>query len=223
VLQLCATDDEANTACCTTDITSIAPGVIHAELSWDTEYGDVDLHFLNQTVSDPNGWWTADDCYFANRTPDWGPIGTAGNPTLDIDDTNGYGPENTTIDMSPVAGTYTVGVHYYCSHSLGSGAAPGDGPTTGTVRVYCGGSLIATYSGLMLNQTDDWITVSEVDYPSCVGRSVLRNTNGTSLLPASFTAPRHCEVPCTSNADCPSGERCVTVSGGGPPRQICYL
>jgi hypothetical protein len=223
VLRLCVTDDEGEMACCTTDITSVAPGDIHAELSWDTAYGDVDLHLLNRNQSDPNGWWTVDDCHWANRTPDWGPTGANGNPTLDIDDTDGYGPENATINMSPVAGTYTVGIHYYCSRSIGSGAAAGDGPTTATVRVYCGGALIATYSDLDLEETDDWLTVAEVDYPSCVGRSRSRSTNGTSLLPASFTAPRHCEIPCTSSSDCPSGERCVTATGGGPRRQICWL
>ncbi len=222
-LQLCVTDDEGERACCSTNITSNAPGVLHVELNWSTAYGDADLHLLNVTRSHPNGWWTVDDCHWANRTPDWPPAGAPSNPTLDIDDTNGFGPENITIDASPAAGTYTVGVHYFCSRSLGAGAAPGDGPTTATVRVYCGGSLIATYSGLMLNETDDWLTVAEVDYPSCVGRSRSTRTNGSSILPSTFTAPRHCEIPCSADSDCPTRERCVTVSGGGPPRRICYL
>jgi hypothetical protein len=222
-LQLCVTDDEGERACCSTNITSNPPGAIHIEVSWDTEYGDVDAHLLNVTRTAPDGWFTADDCYFANTAPDWGPAGADANPTLDIDDTDGYGPENITIDTNPASGTYSAGVHYFCSHSIGSGAAPGDGPTTGTMRVYCDGSLIATYTGINLSETDDWVTVAEVDYPSCAGRSVDRRTNGSSILPASFTAARHCEISCSTDADCPAGERCARVGGGGPPRNACIL
>ena len=223
-LQLCVTDDEGERACCSTPITSRPPGQLHVEVSWSTVYGDVDGHLLNVTQSDPNGWFTVNDCYWGNRTPDWAPAGAATNPTLDIDDTDGYGPENTTIASMPASGTYTVGLHYYCSHSIGSGTiGMGDGPTQATVRVYCDGALIATYTNLDLTRTDDWLTVATVTYPGCVGRSVNRRTNGTSILPAAFTAPRHCEISCSSSADCPTGERCVRASGGGPPRNICWL
>ena len=222
-LQLCVTDDEGEMACCSTNITSVPPGAIHVEASWSTAYGDVDLHLLNVTRAHPNGWFTADDCYFANRTPDWAPTGLDSNPTLDLDDTNGYGPENTTIARNPAAGTYTVGVHYYCQHSIGTGAAPGDGPTTGTVRIFCDGALIATYTGIALAETDDWASIAEIDYPSCTARRRTTTTNGTQLLPASFTSPRHCEIPCSSAADCPTGERCVRAMGGGAPRNICWL
>ena len=222
-LQLCVTDDEGERACCVVPITSVPPGAIHIELSWDTIYGDVDLHLLNVTQSHPNGWWSVDDCHFANRTPDWAPAGADSNPTLDVDDTDGYGPENTTIDTNPASGTYTVGVHYFCSHSVGMSPAPGDGPTNATVRIFCDGTLEATYTGVSLSETDDWTTIAEIDYPSC--RVTRRNTstNGRALYPASFTAPRHCEIPCSSAADCPSGERCVRAMGGGRPRNICYL
>ena len=223
VLELCVTDDEGEMTCCTVNITSNPPGDIHVEVSWDTAYGDLDAHLLNVTRSHPTGWWTTDDCHWANRAPDWGPVGLDGNPTLDIDDTDGYGPENITIDRNPVSGTYTVGLHYYCSHSIGSGSAPGDGPTNATVRLYCDGMLVDTLTGVSMTSTDHWRTVAEIDYPSCAVRRRSISTNGSSLLPSSFTAPRHCEIPCSSDSDCPTGERCVRVGGGGPPRNICYL
>jgi hypothetical protein len=223
VLRLCVTDDEGETACCDVTITSTPPGTIHVELSWSTAYGDADLHFLNVTRTPPDGWWTADDCHWLNRTPDWGPAGVNANPTLDLDDTNGFGPENTTIDVNPASGRYTIGVHYYCSHSLGGGATPGDGPTEATIRVFCSGALIATYTGIRLDETDDWVTVASVDWPSCAGRSINTRTTGTQTLPASFTSPRHCEIPCSGSSDCGPGERCATVAGGGPPRMICIL
>jgi hypothetical protein len=53
--------------------------------------------------------------------------------------------------------------------------------------------------------------------------SVNTRTNGTSLLPASFTSARHCEIRCSTNADCPAGEECRSVVGGGGPRQACVL
>jgi len=223
VLQLCATDDEGETACCTVNVTSNAPGVLHVEMSWDTAYGDADLHLLNVTRTPPDGWYTADDCFFANIGPDWGPAGAAANPTLDRDDTDGYGPENVTINTAPGSGSYNIGVHYYCSHSIGAGAAPGDGPTDATVRVYCMGSLIATYSGIRLSSTDDFVTVATVDYPSCVGRSVDTRTNGSSILPPTITNAVHCEISCTSDSDCPSGERCASVVGPGGRREACVL
>ena len=221
-VQFCVTDDEGDTACCTVRVISTPPGVLHVEVSWSTVYGDVDLHLLNVTRTPPDGWWTTDDCYYGNPTPDWTPAGVAANPTLDRDDTDGYGPENTTIDVSPASGSYNIGTHYFCQHSIG-GTGVGDGPTVGTVRVYCMGALIATYTDIRLNRTDDWVNVARVDWPSCVGRSVGTTTTGTTLLPASFTAARHCEIPCTTTADCPTLHRCALVGGGGPPRNACIL
>jgi hypothetical protein len=215
-LQLCVTDNEGVTSCCTTSVVSTPPGVLHVELQWDQAWGDADLHLLNVTRTPPDGWWTVDDDYFANPTPDWGPAGATANPTLDVDDRDGFGPENITITQSPQSGTYNIAVHNYCGYSAG-----GSGPMTATVRVYCMGALVATYSGVHIDRTDDWVTVARVTWPTCQVQQVNTRTNGTSLLPASFTAPRHCEIACTSNANCPTGERCVVV--GGPPRQICWL
>jgi hypothetical protein len=225
-LRFCVTDDEGEIACCTVDVTSTAPGILHVEMAWDTAYGDADLHLLNVTRTPPAGWWTADDCHWRNPTPDWGPAGVAANPNLDRDDTGGFGPENITIASSPASGTYNIGVHYYCEHSI-PGTTPA-GPTNATVRVYCGGSLIATYSGIRLNETDDWVNVARVTYPSCAGMSVNTQTTGTALLPSTLrppsnTTPLHCEVSCSTDANCPSGERCAEVVGPGGRRRICLL
>ncbi len=217
-LELCATDDEGEQTCCRVAVTSTAPPGLHFEVQWSTAYGDVDVHLLSAAVAPDNGWFTTQDCYFRNTAPDWGTAGAPGNPTLDRDDVDGYGPENITITNAPTSGTYDVGVHYFCDRS-----AAGRGSTEATVRVYCDDAIIATYSGITLSETDDWVTVAAVDYPSCVGRSVNRRTNGTQLLPSTVTVPYHCEIPCTSNADCPSGERCASVRAGGPPRIICWL
>ena len=121
---------------------------IHVQLVWhtprdrdetDAEGSDVDMHLLH-----PNGrsWAVAPlDCYYANTQPDWGPRGPAGNPSLDIDDTNGAGPENINLDQpedtNALGGPYRVGIHYYRSENfLGNSDW---GPSEVTVRIFLGG------------------------------------------------------------------------------------
>ena len=121
---------------------------IHVQTVWhtprdrdetDAEGSDVDMHLLH-----PNGqsWAVAPlDCYYANTQPDWGPRGPAGNPSLDIDDTNGAGPENINLDEPEDTGAlgnpYRVGIHYYRSENfLGNSDW---GPSEVTVRIFLGG------------------------------------------------------------------------------------
>ncbi|MFH1494030.1 MAG: hypothetical protein ABIG70_04460 [Pseudomonadota bacterium] len=81
----------------------------HARISWDKNDTDVDLHF---------SWSGGSECYYSNKTPIWGSAATS--PRLDVDDTNGYGPENITIGALPGSGTYALRVHYYSDHGKGS-------------------------------------------------------------------------------------------------------
>jgi hypothetical protein len=117
---------------------------IHVQLVWDTpgdpdphDTGagrgtDLDLHFMH-----PNGTWNAApwDCYWANRNPNWGGPGDDDDPSLDIDDTDGWGPENINLDnpegtmANPIE--YKVGVFYFSDH--------GFGPSDATVRIYLDG------------------------------------------------------------------------------------
>jgi hypothetical protein len=71
-----------------------------ATLTWNTDGTDVDFW-----VTDPNG----EKCYFANRT-------TASGLTLDVDDMDGFGPENIT-STSMIPGDYLVQVHYWSDHN----------------------------------------------------------------------------------------------------------
>jgi hypothetical protein len=89
---------------------------------------------MDTHVLEPGGttWTIEDDCNFRNcqggAVLDWGVPGvTIDDPHLDIDDTNGFGPENINIDR-PVPGVYRVGVHAW------------GGAANVTVRIYCGGS-----------------------------------------------------------------------------------
>jgi hypothetical protein len=138
VLTFCATDDDGATSCCSVPISSVPSEDLRVELFWDpgaaSSTADVDLHLLYPTA--PN-WFSATlDCYFANcvfGSLAWPPAGAAGNPSLDVDDVNGYGPENINVNL-PGLVTYKIGVHYWDDH--------GQGPTTATVRVWCWGTMV---------------------------------------------------------------------------------
>ncbi|MDH5490809.1 MAG: MopE-related protein, partial [Myxococcales bacterium] len=207
VVQLCVTDDEGDSSCCTVPLESTVPGQIHVELAWDQAEVDVDLHLRNVSWTSGEGWWTPDDCYYSNKTPDWGVAGASANPNLDIDDTDGFGPENTTIDVDPSAGTYAIALHYYCDDRAGTSTATG-----ATVRIWCDGALVATYPAIDLGSTDAWITLAELDYPSCAVRAVNASRWGNQTLPPGSTWARHCTIPCSRNNECPGNERCVSGS-----------
>lgn len=68
-------------------------------LGWDTGGTDVDLH-----VTDPDG----EECFYSHRV-------TALGGKLDVDDTDGFGPEVFTL-ANAKSGKYTVEVKYYSSH-----------------------------------------------------------------------------------------------------------
>jgi hypothetical protein len=146
------------------------------QLSWDTEDGDVDLHLLKQR---PDGRFcvgsaagagplaescagvTDGDCYFGNcrsdaaMPPDWddaGP-GSDGDPSLDVDDRDGFGPENITL-RTPPPGEYLVGVHGF---SLG-------GPALATVRLFLFGQLHAVWQRSVDN--GEWWEVARIEWPA---------------------------------------------------------
>ncbi|MEM9070466.1 MAG: hypothetical protein AAGE52_18315 [Myxococcota bacterium] len=126
-VQLTVTDDDGNMASCTTLVRAIATEGLRVEMFWDTDGTDMDLHLLNEGG---RRWRTEDDCYFRNcipTGPDWGGGGSDDDPSLDIDDTDGMGPENINVD-DPQPGIYRVGAYAY------------GGTGNVTVRVYCGGS-----------------------------------------------------------------------------------
>jgi hypothetical protein len=139
---------------------------IHVELTWttpgdsnetDTEGTDVDMHFRHPNA--PRWNQSPYDCYFANPNPDWGPSGPVGNPSLDIDDVNGAGPENINLndpeftDQTTIPGPYLVGVHYYSSGGL---FTTDYGPSEATIRIYLGGSLAGTYTRMLQSTENFW-------------------------------------------------------------------
>jgi hypothetical protein len=143
---------------------------IHVQLVWhtagdddetDSEGSDIDLHMLH-----PHGraWAVAPlDCYFANSEPDWGPLGPPGNPSLDIDDVNGAGPENINLDepedTGALGGTYRVGVHYYRAENFVSGGTWG--PSEVTIRIFLGGEEAGEWTR-EITRTDHFWEVASI-------------------------------------------------------------
>lgn len=131
---------------------------IHLQLNWSKPGNDHDLHLISpgghhsrQCGQVKNGT----DCCWSNcatnmgtnkncpargcpgplEAPDWGAAGSRDDdPTLDIDDREGKGPENINLSL-PVVGDYQVTVENY--NGLDSVAI--------TVKVYLFGSLAQTF------------------------------------------------------------------------------
>jgi hypothetical protein len=124
---------------------------LHVQLVWDNA-SDIDLHLIH-----PNGCWEDGhwDCHFRNRIPEWAADGPDDNPSLDIDDTNGFGPENINLDQPQVGIDYRVGVHYWSDH--------GQGPARATVRIFIRGELLFEASEV-LPSSGAWWEVAEVQW-----------------------------------------------------------
>ena len=153
---------------------------IHVELTWDTpgdpdqtdsDGADVDLHVRHPTG---RNWAQAPlDCYYANAAPDWGPPGPPGNPSLDIDDVNGSGPEHINLDEPEdthvAGGLYHVGVDYYRADNFGTEGTWG--ASTATVRIFLNGELAHEAQREMLDTHHFW-TVAGIEWIDGVGRIV---------------------------------------------------
>ncbi len=136
----------------------------HVQLVWDADNIDLDLHVLKTGSSlydSPN------DCDYCNVNPNWGGAGTDDDPSLDIDNIKGYGPENINI-IAPASGDYTLAVVYYgewysgTTHSVCSGACAS---TNATIRLYLNGILVYSDTRTMNDDKQVW-TVGDVDWPT---------------------------------------------------------
>lgn len=128
VLEVIAVDDQGFEVRETILVSAIATEGLRVEVTWDSS-GDMDTHLLAPTA---RMWGDNNlDCYYANcihERRNWGSAASAeDDPSLDLDNTTAFGPENTNIE-TPADGTYRVGVHAF------------SGTSNVTVNVYCGGS-----------------------------------------------------------------------------------
>lgn len=130
---------------------------VHIELAWDRAETDVDLHLVSETEG---GTFHSEpfDCYYENTNPDWGEAGVdVDDPAIDIDDVDGYGPENVSLNEPQDDHRYRVLVHYYDDRGVGA--------STVTVRIYLTGLL--RYEGIRpLDRTGSGWDVATIDWPT---------------------------------------------------------
>ncbi len=130
------------------------------EVSWEIEGDDMDLHLLA-----PGGELGSDlDCHYMNCKEeteailDWGEEGeTDDNPTLNLDDIEGSGPEVVSIP-DPAPGTYTVVVHDYPSSP-----AMEEGNNV-TIRIFVEGDLKVSDTRTISGE-DVYKAVTEITVP----------------------------------------------------------
>lgn len=125
------------------------------ELVWDSPIADLDLHVLA-----PGGTFGGRlDCFFGNRSPDWGTQGDpADDPLLVRDDLAGFGPE-TFAYAHPVPGSYSLLADYFASHT-----SSGEEPASATLRVFVDGLLKAEIARRLDHQGQRW-NVAQVRWP----------------------------------------------------------
>ncbi len=153
------------------EVTAVRDMHIYVQLTWDTPGdpdqrdvsapntlgsagSDMDLHFLSPNAG--GAYFGSNDCYYANRNPEWGIFGAADNPTMHRDDTDGAGPETIGVSDPEDGVRYQVGVHYYDDWAYGDSVA--------TLRVYIDGELRDAWSAPMA--MDDMWHTHTIDWPS---------------------------------------------------------
>jgi len=139
---------------------------VHLLLYWPKLGADVDLHLV-QPGGEIN---TLSDCYFGNRSPDWGVASNVcDNPRLDVDCISQCTIENIRLS-SPVTGTYSIKVHYYSDH--------GHGPTPAQVTLWLKG-VAQTYQIGALVEDQVW-EVGTIQWPSMIFTAI-NNVRNMSL------------------------------------------
>lgn len=164
-------------------VIAVPSQALHVELLWktpadpdETDKGqgvgaDLDLHFAHPLAQGPDQdcdgtpdpWFsTPFDAFWFNATPKWGSAATEDDDArLDLDDTDGAGPENVNLNApqgvaeSPVQ--YAVGVHYWNDFGFGKSFA--------TVRIYVLGKQVVELANQELKPVDMWY-VGRIHWPN---------------------------------------------------------
>ena len=164
---------------------------LHVELLW-TSPGDpipddegpmagtdVDLHLAHPNAGqddlDGDGqkdpWFDPTwDVFWFYPYQNWGSVSsTADDPSLDLDDVDGNGPENINLCQLEDGKSYAVGINYWDDHGFGNAFA--------TVRIYLFNDLVFEVNDVALADHDlCWI--ADVDWPAAQVKAKLRPGGG---------------------------------------------
>lgn len=168
---------------------------IHVELTWKTpgdpdEFDDgpdagtdLDLHFKHEQAT---GWFDFQyDVFWYNPSPNWGLYNDNAddNPSLDLDDSDGAGPENLNMN-GPEEVTYTVGVHYWRDPAK-------FGNVQATVRVFIYGVLVLETKPTELTKFDFWevATIEWNNDKDLIKVNLLTNNDGSAKIEHNYVAP----------------------------------
>ncbi|MCB9738819.1 MAG: hypothetical protein H6747_06095 [Deltaproteobacteria bacterium] len=213
-LQVWDQNDEESCAPACVTVLVIPEEAIHVELLWDTPAdlnqtdtgpaagADMDLHFAHYLANGPDidcdgkpdPWFSNPfDTFWFNPNPNWGNANpnVPDDPSLDLDDTDGAGPEN--LNLADPEGTaakpayYHVGVHYWNDHGFGMSKA--------TVNVYIFGVLAVQIDKIDMDVLDMWY-VGKINWPNKI-----TDTAAVNIEPVEI---------CYQNGDpCKGGKRWV--------------
>jgi hypothetical protein len=161
VAELVVTNENGESSLpCLATLNAVPSTDLWVEMYWTVNNDDMDLHLVNS-----GGALTSDDdCYYGNcagRSLDWGVSGASeDDPSLDIDDIPGTGPENINIFRPPEDGFYTVYVHDY------TGSTPDyRGDNEVTVNIYIAGELELTDTRT-ISGDGDYVPIANIDWAS---------------------------------------------------------
>ena len=191
---LTVTNSDGDSDSCSQNIEAIPNENFRIEMYWANSGDDMDLHLLR-----PSAQWTGggprsdDDCYYSNcagggisipgfpglpgmTPPDWGVAGVSSDdPTLDLDDISGIGPENINI-VAPAVGTYAGEYIVFVHDYPGSSYTP---PNDVTVNIYLNGVLAQTYTFQLAGEDSDYY-VAKIAWPT----GVITPCTGVATSPA---------------------------------------
>jgi hypothetical protein len=169
-----AEDSGRSSAPATASVTATPTEVLWVQVVWSTpgdpdptdETGaDLAVHLRHPSAvgididgdTAADGWFDAVyDCNQDNPTPDWGAAGTANDPAILLEDSDGAGPEVLGHGV-PGDGSHRLGVYYRDDAGFGTSSV--------TVRAWVDGNLVFEVDNVALEPLDFW-RVADIVWPS---------------------------------------------------------
>ena len=146
---------------------------LRVEIVWDTAT-DMDSWML---ATDASAWAEGNSLNYLNTNPFGFGDGGTSQPSLDVDDDTGFGPENMNIEAPVVGQTYAIAVHAY------------SGNANVVVRIFCGGVLQPSPDPAGLFSGQFW-HAADVRFAADNSCTVVRRTEIYAESPTSTTYPR---------------------------------